>query len=275
MGKVSATRGWQWIVQAVTLVGRHASVFVLMGLIVAGIYLIPLIGGLIMLVVGPALIGGAVVAARDAAQGARPSVSQLFTLFQREGRARDALKLCVPLVVGKLLASFVVGIGMLRIAKRAGLDIKTLETQTDVLMKTLQGSTGDLIWWFLAAVLILLVAWALSVIAIARVALDDAEPFAAMVESFHLARRNAGAWLLAALVLLVGVFVLAMPVLLGGHMVLAQLVIHVVIYSLLGPWFYFAWRDLCPRKNDDTPSPPPSPSPSPSSSASSSGTFEA
>ena len=265
--KVSAARGWHWLVQAVTLVSRHAGVFGAMGLIVAVIYIIPLLGGLIMLILGPALIAGSIIAARDADHGGRPGVGQLFALFQEDGRTREALKLCIPLVAGKVLASFVIGIGMARVLLRAGLDMKAIESQPEVLIHALQGSFGDLVWWLLVALLIMLAAWAFSVSAIARVALDRAEPFAAMAESFRLSVRNAGAWLLAGFALMLGVFVVSIPLLLGAHLLLAQMLINVLVYSLLGPLLYFAWRDLCQTSEHSAPTPPPSPRPS--------GTFEA
>ena len=268
--KVGVARGWRWMTQAVSLVTHNASVFLPMGAIAAVIYLIPLLGGLIMLILGPALIAGSIIAARDAVNGNQPKVGQMFALFQEDGRLRDALKLCIPLVIGKVVASLILVVGVKRVLLRAGLDLKSLESQSEQLMKSLQGSAGDLFGWSIVSLLILLVAWAFTVTAISRVALDRSEPFAAMAESFRLALRNAGAWLLATLVLFLAVFVLAIPLLIGGHLALTQMLINVLIYSLLGPLLYFAWRDLAQTPDAGAESPPSAPPP-----GSSAASFEA
>lgn len=259
--------------QAVALVVRHAGVFLTMGTLAALIYLIPLLGGFIMLILGPALIAGAIIAARDAAEGRPPRVGQMFSLFQEDGRLPDALKLCIPLVVGKVLASLVIGMGITRVLLRAGLDIKALESQPQLLIKTLQTSAGDLFGWSIVSLLIVLVAWAFTATAISRVALQRAQPFPAMAESFRLALRHVGAWLLAAVALFLIVFVLAMPLLLGAHLLLAQMLINGLIYSLAGPLLYFAWRDLFGAVSDHAPSAPSASSPEAAQSPS--GRFEA
>jgi hypothetical protein len=248
------------MVQAVALVLRHPTVFPLMGMMVSAIYLIPYVGGLVMLILGPALIAGSVIAARDAVGNGRPAASQLFALFQDQERTRDGIKLCIPLVVGKVLSSLILGIAFSRALLRAGLDMKALQTQPEAVIKALQDAGGSLFGWVLVALVILLVAWGFTVLAISRVALDRAEPFKAMRESIRLTRQHVGAWLLAGLFLLLAVFVLSMPLLLGGHLLLAQIVINIVVYSILGPFLYLAWHDLCQPQPPDNRATPPQPS---------------
>lgn len=240
--KVRSGRGAHWVGQALAMVGRWPGVFVPMGLIVGAIYLIPLLGGLVVLILGPALLAGAVIAAREADRGGRPGVGHMFQLFQEEGRVGQGLRLCVPLVAGQLLASFLIGIPVARAMLRAGLDLKAVESQPQVIVG-LMGS--GLLLWIGLAVLVMLVAYAFTATAIAQVALNRRPAFAAMAESLRLVCHSAGAWIVTALLLFAGMFVLAMVVTAFGVPVLALALCYAALYAVLGPLLYIAWRDLC------------------------------
>lgn len=256
MGKVESSRGMRWIGQALGLVRRWPQVFLPMGLVAGAIYLVPLLGGLVLLILGPSLLAGAVIAARDADRGGQPSFGQLFELFREEGRLGQGLRLCLPMVGGQLLAGFLIGIPVAQAMLRAGVDIKTLESQPEMIIE-LMG--GNLFAWALAALLIVLVAYAFTATAIARVALDRREAMAAMAESLRLVRANLGAWVVTALLLFAGMFVLAMFSMMLGVPALVQALCYAALYTVLGPLLYVAWRDLCDGTQTGRPpsSPPP------------------
>lgn len=256
MGKVESGRGARWVGQALGLVGRWPQVFLPMGLIVGVIYLVPLLGGLVLLVLGPSLLAGAVIAARDADRGGQPAFGQLFELFREEGRLGQGLRLCLPMIGGQVLAGFLIGIPVARAMLRAGVDIKALESQPEMIVEIMGGS---LFAWALVALLVVLFAYAFTATAIARVALDRYAAMAAMAESLGLVRANLGAWVVTALLLFVGMFVLAMFSMMLGIPTLVQALCYAALYTVLGPLLYFAWRDLCDGAQAGSPpsSPPP------------------
>jgi hypothetical protein len=256
MSKVESSRGMRWVGQALGLVRRWPQVFLPMGLIVGAIYLIPLLGGLVLLILGPSLLAGAVIAARDADRGDRPAIGQLFELFREEGRLSQGLRLCLPMVGGQVLAGFLIGIPVARAMMQAGIDIKALESQPEMILGIMGGS---LFVWALVALLVVLFAYAFTATAIARVALDRREAMAAMAESLRLVRANLGAWVVTALLLFAGMFVLAMFSRVLGVPTLVQALCYAALYTVLGPLLYFAWRDLCAgaQAGGPPPSPPP------------------
>lgn len=52
----TAGSGWTWVQQALALIKRWPQVFLLMGLILGVIAAVPFLGGLVILILGPALI---------------------------------------------------------------------------------------------------------------------------------------------------------------------------------------------------------------------------
>src|SRR5688572_14934560 len=106
---VEAGRGVAWMTEAIQLVMKAPAVFLVQALIVAVISVIPVLGQLAMLVLGPALLAGMVWSMREADQGREPQIPQLFEGFTREGRIGGLIALCLPAIAGGL-AFLVLGV---------------------------------------------------------------------------------------------------------------------------------------------------------------------
>jgi hypothetical protein len=115
-GKVDAGKGLGWLTDGVGLVFKNPAAFLVMGLILAVINFIPILGGLALTVCGPALLGGVVFAAREEAEGRKAEIGHLFRAFQEPGKIGPMLLLCLPAIVGGavlLVCGFVFGLGAL------------------------------------------------------------------------------------------------------------------------------------------------------------------
>ncbi len=91
--KVDAGKGFAWITGAVELIFKNPLVFLVMGLIFAVIGIVPILGSLALLVIGPALLGGMVYAAREQAAGRPADIAQLFQAFREPGKIGPILLL--------------------------------------------------------------------------------------------------------------------------------------------------------------------------------------
>lgn len=261
MGKMGASRGWHWVGQALSLARRWPTVFPLMGLIVGGIALIPWIGGMVLLFLGPSLIAGTILAAQRADAGHQPAVGDLFARFRDGERLGPTLTLCLPTVAGQFVGGLVGGIALLSAMRSHGIDIHDLESDPQKFVSALGPS---LLGWGALAMVIMLVAYAFLFTSIARVALDKQEAMPSMGESARQAARHPAAWLVMMLTLLLCMFVPACIGLLVRLPLLASLLVYTVLYTVLGPTLYFAWRDLfggSPERGTK-PSPPSGPPPS-------------
>lgn len=252
--KLPASRGWHWIHSAFALVRKHPSVFVLMGLIFGLITWVPLLGGLLLLVAGPALVAGTVVAARTAEAGGRPFVRQMLCVLADPAQRGEALKLCIPLVIGKIAAGMVLAIAATARLLEQGMQPEQLEQNRQKLMALL--FSQDMLAWWGVALLLVLLAWSFTALAIPKVALQHKRAFPSMLESLHQVWRNPGAWLLTVLTLFSLLLAVTWVLWLTRIPALAQLGIYTTLYTLLGPILYAAWRDL----GDDDHAPPPPPS---------------
>lgn len=258
MAKVSAGRGWHWVGQAIRMAVRQPGIFPVMGLIVAVISLVPILGGLVITILGPALVAGSVLAARDCDLGRTPRIAQLFQLFA-EQRAGAAMALCIPVILSQLVAGMIVAGAIMSRLSEAGVDLKTVEADPTRLVQFFDAS---MFGWVLLAVVVTLIGYAFTVLAIPRVGLDRAAAPAAMRESFAAVRSNWSAWLLAAVGLFLCMFVPMLVFYALTSAVIAQFVANAVIYTLLGPTLFAAYRDLrgnpAAAGEHEHPMPPPS-----------------
>lgn len=235
---VSAGNGINWFGEAFALVRRNPGPFAIMGLIVAVIASVPVLGGLALVVFGPALAGGIVYAAREQANLRTVEPMQLFRAFQQPGKLGPMVLLCLPgaaaaLLIVMLLVMFV-GTALLS----AGIAAATESDATAAI-----GIGGSGILFALLVFVTCLAAWALTLFAVPRVMLQDAEPFEAMRDSFRASTANAGAFIAFALVVwLVGFLIV---VLIGGlSMALANLLATTLLTPLIAVGSYRAWRDV-------------------------------
>jgi hypothetical protein len=260
MNRVSAGRGWQWVMMALGLLRRWPGVFGMSGLIAAAVSMLPLVGGLTLMVLGPALIAGTVIAAQRATRGETPHLSDAFTLFREQGRLGPAMALCLPIIAGQLIIGITIGMMIASAAMKAGIDLHSAALEKELAQLVMNMGTS-LFGWAMFALAVVVLSYAFVVTAIPRVGLDRSDAFPAMGESFRTVLRRPGAWLLAALGLFLCLFVPSTLLVMTRSLLLMQLVTTTIFYALLGPTLYFAYRDLYgqPDTTRGTASSPPPP----------------
>jgi uncharacterized membrane protein len=238
--KIEAGSGLNWITGAVQLILKNPAVFLVMGLIVAAIGLVPILGGLVMIVIGPALYGGIVYAAHEQESGRTTEIGQLFRAFSEQGKSGPMIMLCLPSIAGAVLLfvllMIVVGGALL------GGGLSALSSgSAEALLGALGGGALILIPLALA---IALVVYALQFFAIPRVMLEDAEPMAAMKQSFLDCLGNPGAYLVFVVLLMVVAVVLSL--ILGILGFIGGLLVSTLITPVIGCGLYLAWRQIHP-----------------------------
>ncbi len=264
--RTGAGHGLKWLLEALGVVRRWPLVFLPMGLIVAIISVVPYLGGLAILFMGPALLAGIVVAADTARRGRTPAVHQLFAMFQEPARRNESLKLCLPLVIGKFTAGMVLAGAMLGIVSRSGIDPRSLEGQPEKILALF--ASGNVAGWLALVVAIVLLAWTFTALAIPRVALGREAAFEAIGRGFRQVWRSIGAWAVAILLLFAGLVLLTMLLMLTRSLVVVQVGLYTALYAVLGPLLHAAWRDLgghAATQDDRHRAPPPPPAPPPPS----------
>jgi uncharacterized membrane protein len=249
-GKVEAGRGLNWLTEAIGLVFKNPVAFLVMGLILAVINFIPILGGLALTICGPALLGGIVYAAREEAEGSKAEIAHLFRAFQEPGKIGPMLLLCLPAIVGGavlLVCGFVFGLGAL-----LGGGLSAANGSSAGLGGAIGG--GVLILLLVAVALMFLI-YALQFFAVPRVMLDGIEPFTAMKESLNACLANLGAFLLFGIVMVVAFVVLAFV------LILIPLIGWLALIMVATPAFacaeYFAWREVYAESSNRMPPPAP------------------
>lgn len=235
--RVPAANGLKWLADAVTLILKNPAPFALMGLLPAVLAMVPLLGNVGLLVLGPALFGGIMYAAREQQAGRAADFKHLFQVFQQEGKLGPMLMLCLPAVfaaaVLAILAFVVVGGALL------GAGVSNSGGSSTALGLGL--GFGGLVFALLA-IAVMLATYALTFFATPRVMFDEIEPITAMKESLQACLANIGAFLVFMLVLggaamLLG-FVLAFIPLLG------MLALYTALFPVSAVGVYLGWRDV-------------------------------
>lgn len=236
--KVDAGKGFSWTTGAVELIFKNPLVFLTMGLIFAVIGIVPILGSLALLVIGPALLGGIVYAAREQAAGRPADIAQLFQAFKEPGKIGPMLLLCLPSIGGGIIL-FVLAIIFVGGALLGGGATAIANGSSAAL---LAGLGGGLLVFLPLALFVGLVVYALQFFAIPRVMLDGAEPFDAMKESLRICRENIGAYLLFVVGMLVIAIVLSTVLMWLGF--IGALLVSTVLSPLIGVGLYLAWHDV-------------------------------
>jgi hypothetical protein len=251
-GKVEAGKGVSWLTEGVRLVMANPVAFLVMGLIVAVINFIPILGGLALTICGPALLGGIVYAAREEAEGRKAEIPHLFRAFQEPGKIGPMLLLCLPAIAGGvvlLICGLVFGLGAL---------IGGLSGAGDSASGLGLGALGGgFVLMVLVAVALMFVIYALQFFAVPRVMLDGVEPFAAMKESLNACLANAGAFIVFGVVLMVAFIVLAIVLMIVPLLGWLALVTAATVVFACGE--YAAWREVFAGGAATTAAPPPPP----------------
>jgi hypothetical protein len=89
--RVPAGEAITWISEAIRLVFANPAPFLLMGLALSVIGLVPILGGLVLLVAGPAFYAGIASAARSQDRRGAADFNQLLSGFQAEGKIGSLL----------------------------------------------------------------------------------------------------------------------------------------------------------------------------------------
>lgn len=249
-GKVEAGHGLNWLTEAIGLVFKNPVAFLVMGLILAVVNFIPILGGLVLAICGPALLGGIVFAAREEAEGSKAEIPHLFRAFQEPGKIGPMLLLCLPAIVGGavlLICGLVFGVGAL-----LGGGLSAVNGSGAGVGGAIGGGVFILL---LVAVALMFLIYALQFFAVPRVMLDGIEPFTAMKESLSACLANLGAFLVFGIVLLVAFIVLAIVLMLVP--LLGWLALVTVATPVFACAEYIAWREV--YANSPSRMPPPAP----------------
>jgi uncharacterized membrane protein len=267
VNKVPASAGAQWLLDGMANLRRAPLAFGFLGVIYGAIALV--VGqaamvnvGLFMalevllVLLGPLLMGGFVWAARSVASGGPAQPAHLLEGMHR-GRTARLLATLLPnvaaLVVCVVLLFAMVGSdSLLQIAQaveRAGAQATPDPTIFDGL------PVGRLLLWFLLVIVIGVVASFFTFVAIPDIMFRDAGAFDAMNRSFRACVRNLPALLvflvlafIAIVVLYVGLSIVGLVVgAIAGRaamQVVLQLLGSAVIMPALLSAIYFAWRQM-------------------------------
>ena len=232
---VEAGRGVAWLTEAVQLVMKAPAVFLVQALIVAVISVIPVLGQLAMLVLGPALLAGMVWSMREADQGREPQIPQLFEGFTREGRIGGLIALCLPAIAGGLVI-FVLGFLFIGGALLGTVFSGGSETAAAL------GFGGGMLLFVATMLIVGFAIYSLIVFAIPRVMFDAEEPFQAMKESIGASLANIAPLLVFSVIF----FFAAMIVMLVLSIipVLGTIVAYLAIHAALAGAVYIAYKDV-------------------------------
>ncbi|MCB1561504.1 MAG: hypothetical protein KDI75_10500 [Xanthomonadales bacterium] len=207
-----AGSGVTWLSQGLQLFLKNPVPFAVMGLILGVIGMVPLLGGLVMMILGPALYAGMMSGYRAEAGGGKAEIGNLFAAFQQEGKVVKLLPLCLPGIAAAIVIGIVAGVLLIgAVATAAGGSVAASQMSSPEGVMAMMSGVG-IIGGLIALVVFIavaLVAWALLFTAIPRVMFDGVEPFTAMKESFGTVKSNLFAFIGFALVAMIGYAVVA------------------------------------------------------------------
>jgi hypothetical protein len=256
MRKVRIGAGLEWLREASGIVRAHPAEFLGMGAIMTVIAVIPLLGSLVMLFLGPALIAGTIHAAHQAAQARKPRIGQLFQVFQEGDRVGSYIALCLPLLgAGIVLAIMLHNAG---ITAQMLSDPKALQATMEAFF-----GTGKGVVFLLVAIVVMLIAGMLTFLATPSILLDRKPAFVAMKNSFRACAGNFGAFFIALFLLGLGIQILHLLLGLLLPNLLATVLAYTPYYALVGPLAYVAYRSIFSNPEADAAGPASSQPPPP------------
>jgi hypothetical protein len=259
--RVEPAQAVEWIRGAVRLILANPAPFLLMGLAMTMIAVVPFLGALALLIIGPVLYAGLLTAARSQAEGGQADFNQLLEGFRQPGKVGPLIALCLPSVAfmfAVFIAMVLVALSFGAAALMAG-GSETIDP-TQINFVTLFGA-GGLVVLVIVLVPLALATAALLFFALPRVMFDGIEPFAALRESAQATVANLGAFLVTVLTLFFARF--AAAVILGSLIpFLGVLLVGTVFTPLIAAVLYVAWRDVFGAAatgpaTEDAPPPPP------------------
>lgn len=260
--RVEPAQAVEWIRGAVQLLLANPAPFLLMGLAITVIAVVPLLGAMALLIVGPVFYAGIASAARTQNEGGQADFDQLMEGFKQPGKAGPLIALCLPSVAFVIMAAML-GVMVLLSSGAAALMAeggKAVDPST-VDPVTLFGS-GGLFMLVLLLVPLGIATAALLFFALPRVMFDGVEPFPAMRESAQAAAANLGAFLLTVATLFFARAALAL-LLSWLPFYLGALIVGSLFTPLIACVLYLAWKDVFarPAGSESNAAEPPSPPP--------------
>ena len=258
---VQAGQGLKWITDSVNLILKNPTPYALMGLAIGVAALVPILGGLALGILGPALYGGIMYAAREHEGGGTPDFKHLFQAFNEPGKLVKMLILCLPGIAGGVLIGILAVIFLGGALLGAGISGATNSSAA------LSAGVGmGILVFFLLALAIGIFTYALTFFATPRVMLDNIDPIPAMQDSLKACLANIGALLVyVGVLLLAGIVVMAVIGFIST--IIAQLVMMVAFVPVASVAAYRASREVFGLGGTtqelppvDAPAPPPPPS---------------
>jgi hypothetical protein len=266
VNKVSASAGAQWLLDGFATLRKAPLGLGLLGVIYGAIALsVGLAVGnqglfmaleVVMVLIGPLLMGGFVYAVRSVEEGGPAVPAHLLEGF-RNGRAGRLLATLLPniaaLVVCVVLLFLVVGPTALLEMEKAMQQAGAQATPDPALFATLP--LGRLMLWFLMVLVVGVVASFFTFVAIPEVMFGPTSAFAAMGRSFRACVRNLPAlivFLVLAFIAIIAIYIVIMVIglvvkLLAGAVlmqVVTQLLAMAVLMPVLMGAVYSAWRQM-------------------------------
>jgi len=251
---VKAGRGIEWLKQIIEIIKGNPVAFLVMGLILGVIAIIPLLGTLAILVLLPTFYAGFCYAAREQTHGRMADIKHLFQGFNEPGRIGPLVTLCLPQVaagvVAGILAVILVGGALLSGGLASGGDADPTA------MFAALGGSGVLLFLLIFALFVAV--WLMLIFAIPKVMFDGEAAFPAMKESFSAALANLVPIIVFALI--VGISFMIIGGILAFIPLLGMIAAVAIFYAVVGVAHYVIWRDIY-GDQAETASLPPAPPP--------------
>ena len=231
-----AGHGIEWLKQTFNLLKQNPLPFLLMGLILGVMAIIPVLGSLALLILAPTFYAGIAYAAREQDQGRPADFKQLFQGFNEPGRLGPLIALCLPQVAAAIVLT-VLSVVLLGGAIMSG---AALSDGSGAAALAAFGVGGLIL--VVIAFAVGLAVFMLQVFAVPKVMFEGGDAFAAMKQSFAAAMANIGAILVFVVVLSVGVLVPA--ALLSWLPFIGMLIVLSAFYAFFGVALYVIYRDV-------------------------------
>jgi uncharacterized membrane protein len=276
--KLPASAGAEWLLGGFGLLRRsplglgamgalYGALALLLSLAAAHSVSLFMLLEVVLIVIGPLLVGGMVYAASRVDAGGRAEPGQLLQGV-REGRVAPLLATLLPQIALTIAAVLllVVVIGPQRIAEMGQL-VERMQQQATPDPELLRGfPVGRLLLWLLLVFVAAIVTSFFTFIAVPGIMLAGNRAFAAMATSFRACVRNLPAMvvfflltMIAAMAVYIAVMLLGLVAALVGGPTAMQVVVQLLATAVLMPVvtgaMYFAWKQMTGQATAIAPSP--------------------
>lgn len=265
--KASAGSGAEWLLAGFSLLRRSPLGLGLLGAIFGLLSAVPMLFAesnmgvffalqLLMVLLGPVLMGGFIHAVHEVESGRRALPGHLLQGF-REGKALRLVALLLPQVavgiIAVLLLLAMVGPAQLQEAIAVLEQIEGQSNPDPALFEQLP--VGAFLLWVLAVLVLGVVAYFFTFVATPQIMLENREAFASMKRSFRACVRNVPAMIVFFVLLIIIAFLVSLGAQLvaiiarvaAGPMamqIVSQLLLMAVLLPVMMGATYRAWRQL-------------------------------